>query len=123
MCSFFVYRDDEKLSGMEKDGYESIFTCRWEVQSVSRMKENQETIKMNVPFQHSEKKLFLVELEMKKNLEKSSQHTLNALKFLSFGHHSISCEMEDVACFFQDKDNSTHQITMNEQETYDEDLL
>jgi len=72
---YFLYRADEELSGMEKDGYESIFTCRWEVQRVSRTKENQETIKMNVPFQHSGKKLFLVELEMKKNPEKSSQHT------------------------------------------------
>ena len=112
---------------MEKDVDESIFTCRWEVQSVSKTKENQKSFKMNVPFQHSGKKLFLVELEMKKNPGNSTKHTLTAIKFLSFGHQSITCGVMDVTCFIgQEEENSSprqQRIKISEEETFDEDLL
>jgi len=108
---------------MEKDCYESTFTCSWNVQNLSRTRE--EIIRTNVLFGHGEKELFLAEVEMKKNPKHALEHTLSAVKFVSFGHQSFGCDFQGVTLFIgQDNNSSTHQqIMMTEAGTDDEDLL
>ena len=109
-----IYRPDEELSKMQKYSCESNFICSWNVQNLTMTRENQETIRINVPFEHGGRHLFFAEVEMKKNPEKDGAHTLSAVKFLSFVTLFIS----------KDQKSSTHQqITMTEAGTDDEELL
>jgi len=85
-------------------------------------RENQETIRINVPFEHGGKQLFLAEVEMKKNAE---ERTLHSLKFFSFEHKSFCSDIRNATLIIgKDQKSSTHQqITMTEAGTDDEELL
>ena len=107
---------------MQKYSCESNFICSWNVQNLTMTRENQETIRINVPFEHGGKQLFLAEVEMKKNAE---ERTLHSLKFFSFEHKSFCSDIRNATLIIgKDQKSSTHQqITMTEAGTDDEELL
>jgi len=75
------------------------------------MPEDKEIIKMNVPFEHKERKLFRAEFVLEKSVNRLNDHRLS-LKFLSHGHGSIiGCEIDGVTCSIrQEQESSSHQL-------------
>ena len=73
------------------------------------MKEDQEVLKMSVPFQFKEKKLFRAEFSMYRN----SPGFMFKLKFLSHSHYDMSGRIEEVICSIDQNNRAdTKNITM-----------
>ncbi len=85
---------------------------------------NEETIKMNVPFEHKGRKLFRAGLQMKKRTNSRNKQRID-LKFISHGHGSIDCKIDQVTYFIGQQENSStrRQIKMIKAETNHGELL
>jgi len=108
---------------MKKHTNFSIYTCTWNVLDLTWTKEikEQETVNMSVPFEYGGKKLFRVELEMRKNPTEGQAYTL---KFFSFAHGSISCTLDEVICFIHQEDSSLNQrISMKDEPVVDKKIF
>jgi len=106
---------------MEYEANISVFTCTWKVLN-AWMKDDQEVLKMSVPFQLREKKLFRAEFSM----YRSSSYWRFKLKFLSHSHDNLIGRIEEVICSIdQDNRSDTKNITikMIERETHNKDIF
>ena len=81
---------------------------------INSTKENEEAIKMSVPFEHGGKKLFRAWLEMTKSPNHPEKYTFSALKFLIYGHAGICHSSCLVGCSIDgpDQNSYSHQQIM-----------
>lgn len=105
----------------------TFFECSCSVLDLwTKENEDQEAIKMRVPFEHGGKKMFLAELDIRRSSNQANKSTL-AIKFLCYAHADIRCDAFYVDYSINpDQKSFTEKsmfIKMGHEETIDEKLL